>query len=91
MQAIDIAASSCGGFSVIPMHALDRFYHVVTWLEPSVQAEMGVLAVEDNTVVTVTLPRSNNVEVGPTPSSYSLPPPFFGLRFYSLYLSSFFC
>ena len=63
LHAIDIASQSCGGFLVLPIDALDRFYHVVSWLEPTTQAEMGVLAVYDNTTVMVTLPRSNGVEV----------------------------
>ena len=63
VQAINVADASCAAFIVLPVSGLGRYYHVVSWLAPSVQAQFGVVAVEDNTVVTITFPRSNGVQV----------------------------
>ena len=54
---------ACGAFLVLPVAALDQHYHVVSWIDPSVQAQFGVVAVEDNTVVDIVFPRSNDVRV----------------------------
>ena len=63
VQALGTADGACAGVAVLPVSGLGPYYHVVSWLAPSVQAQFGVVAVEDNTVVTITFPRSNGVLV----------------------------
>ena len=50
-------SSSCGGFLLYPVDALGTSYHTMNWWPPSVRAQIGIVAVEDNTLVRVNLNR----------------------------------
>ena len=63
VEALDIAEGSCSGMLVFPLVGLGRYYHVVNWYAPSIQAEFGVVTAEDDTMVEITFPRNNGVIV----------------------------
>ena len=63
MHALNRAGTSCGGFLVLPVSGLGRYYHVVSWFPPSQFTQMAVAAVEDNTVIQITFPRDDQLEV----------------------------
>ncbi|XP_013396611.1 uncharacterized protein LOC106163541 [Lingula anatina] len=44
------------GFLALPVSALGRDYYVTTYSPPTIMAEIGVVAVEDSTTLTISLP-----------------------------------
>ncbi len=50
--------TSCGGFLAYPINALGYDYYTISWWPPSTKTQLGIVASEDNTIVTVTLPSN---------------------------------
>ena len=63
MHALNRAGTSCGGFLVLPVSGLGRYYHVVSWFPPTQFTQMAVAAVEADTTIQITFPRDDQLEV----------------------------
>ena len=54
-------SGGCGGFLVIPVESLGRYYHGITWWPPHELTQIGVVATEEETEVTIILPKSSGI------------------------------
>ena len=54
-------SGGCGGFLVIPVESLGHYYHGITWWPPHELTQIGVVATEEETEVTIILPKSSGI------------------------------
>ena len=57
VQGFNQDRTSCGGFLIYPINALGTSYYTMNWWPPSVRAQLGIVAVQDNTLVRVKLTK----------------------------------
>ena len=57
VQGFNQDRTSCGGFLIYPINALGTSYYTMNWWPPSVKAQLGIVAVQDHTLVRVKLTR----------------------------------
>ena len=56
-------SSSCGGYLTFPIESLGTHYFTVSWWPPSTNTQIGVVATEDDTAVSITFPVNRGISV----------------------------